>query len=225
MVVAELAACAAKLHADQKWYYDQCAGVMSSSCRSIHILNDCVVPWRQTLRCHGASFNSWVENHEHWKYFNWGPDRMVREGNPFYLIRLRHVFRIIRRYFYLVGILKNPSFNFAIFLKSFLGSPEQILRWYWIQLYSILGWSSGKKRSFLVIFHKSSENWAQTREKKPWRKKTQWKYLVFGRSAGNLLARDWIGFLVEPIPQRNYSSSQPSCGLVMTLWCLYIHFF
>ena len=149
MVIAELAACvacAAKLHADQKWYYDQCAGVMSSSRRSIHILNDCVVLWRQTLRCHSASFNSWVENHEHWKYFNWGPDRMVREGNPFYLIRLRHVFRIIRRYFYLVGILKNPSFNFAIFLKSFLGSPEQILRWYWIQLYSILGWSSGKKR-------------------------------------------------------------------------------
>ena len=152
MVIAELAACAAcaacaaKLHADQKWYYDQCAGVMSSSRRSIHILNDCVVLWRQTLRCYSASFNSWVENHEHWKYFNWGPDRMVREGNPFYLIRLRHVFRIIRRYFYLVGILKNPSSNFAIFLKSFSGSPEQILRWYWIQLYSILGWSSGKKR-------------------------------------------------------------------------------
>ena len=137
MVIAELAACVAKLHADQKWYYDQCAGVISSSRRSIHILNDCVVPWRRTLRCHSASFNSWVENHEHW---------MVREGNPFYLIRLRHVFRIIRRYFYLVGILKNPSSNFAIFLKSFSGSPEQILRWYWIQLYSILGWSSGKKR-------------------------------------------------------------------------------
>lgn len=121
--------------------------------------------------------------------FNWGPDRMVREGNPFYLIRLRHVFRIIRWYFYLVGILKNPSFNFAIFLKSFLGSPEQILRWYWIQLYSILGWSSGKNRSFQVIFHKASENWAQTREKKTLEKENAMKIPGFRAECGKSVSQ------------------------------------